>query len=443
MCAKQHNWRVRAKSKVGFETELGSILFTKIAIKGAAKDKFLDTSRMAFMTGKKELPAAQAKPDIAEVLMASAIGLMLTFTALFLGVMPLTDMAGKRDFVVYWATGQQLIHHANPYDKDAVMRIERSAGLPTEAGTLYMRNLPWSLPLALPLGLMGLHAAAILWTLALLACLALSVRLLWRMHGRTRNYLPWLGVSFTPALICLTMGQTSLFALLGYVLFLDLHRRRPFMAGIALSLCALKPHLFLVFGVVLLAWILVSRSYKILAGSAAGLAASCAAVFCIDPKAWIQYAQMMRTTGFVTEHVPCLSVALRLWLSPQTVALTYLPAALGCAWALGYFWRRRHAWDWMKDGSLLMLVSLLSAPYSWVYDDCLAMPALLHGAYITRSRILLGAFALASIVIMVELVGGIKLPSVYYLWTAPAWLAWYLLACATARGPKAGQPLPQ
>jgi hypothetical protein len=384
---------------------------------------------MAFMVSKTELPAAHAKPDIAELLMASVIGLMLAFTALFLGVMPLTDMAGKRDFVVYWATGQQLVHHANPYDQDAVMRIERSAGLPTEAGTLYMRNLPWSLPLALPLGLMGLRAAAILWTLALLTCLVISVRILWRMHGHTRNYLPWFGVSFAPAMLCLTMGQTSLFALLGYVLFLDLHRRRPFMAGASLSLCALKPHLFLAFGVVLLAWIVVSRSYRILAGAAVGLAASCAAASYIDSKAWIQYAQMMRTTGFVTEHVPCLSVALRLWLSPQTVAITYLPAALGCICALGYFWTRRQAWDWMKDGSLLMLVSLLTAPYSWVYDDSLAIPALLQGAYLTRSRILLGALALASIGIVSELVCGVKISSAFYLWTAPAWLAWYLLAC--------------
>jgi hypothetical protein len=395
------------------------------------------------MAGKTEPPAIHAKPNIAELLIACVIGLMLTFTALFLGVMPLTDMAGKRDFVVYWATGQQLVHHGNPYDKDAVMRIERSAGLPTEAGTLYMRNLPWSLPLAVPLGFIGLRPAAILWTLALLACLVVSVRILWRMHGRTRNYLPWLGVSFAPAMLCLTMGQTSLFALLGYVLFLDLHRRRPFMAGASLCLCALKPHLFLAFGVVLLAWILITRNYKILAGSGVGLAASCVAVSCIDPKAWIQYAQMMQTTGFVTEHVPCLSVALRVWLSPQTMVLTYVPAVLGCAWALGYFWSRRKAWDWMKDGSLLMLVSLLTAPYSWVYDDCLAIPALLHGAYLTRSRILLGVLALASVLIMTELVCGIKLPTAFYLWTTPAWLAWYLLACASARRPQAGEPLPQ
>jgi hypothetical protein len=82
----------------------------------------------------------------------------------------------------------------------------------------------------------------------------------------------------------------------------------------------------------------------------------------------------------------------------------------------------------MKDGSVVMLVSLLTAPYSWVYDDCVAIPSLLEGAYRTRSRILLIVLALASVVIYTELVSGIRIPTNLYLWTAPAWLAWYLLA---------------
>jgi hypothetical protein len=341
---------------------------------------------------------------------------------------PLTNIAGSRDFVVFWATGQQLVHHANPYDTDAMMRIEHAVGPSAEDGVMFMRNPPWGLILALPLGFIGLRAAALLWSLTLLACLLVSVRMLWRMHGSPGNHLHWLGISFAPALLCVWMGQTSLFVLLGFVLFLRLHRSHPFLAGISLWLCALKPHLFLPFGVVLLAWILVSKSYKLLAGAAVAIAASCAAVYCIDPMAWIQYTQMMRTTGAVTEHVPCLSVALRVWLSPQTMGLTYLPAALGCAWALGYFWRRRHAWDWLKDGSLLMLVSLVAAPYSWVYDDGLAIPALLQGAYLTRSRTLLALLAFASVLVEVELLSGIKITSAFYLWTAPTWLAWYLCA---------------
>jgi hypothetical protein len=121
------------------------------------------------------------------------------------------------------------------------------------------------------------------------------------------------------------MGQSSLFALLGYVLFLYLYRTRPFLAGVALWLCALKPHLFVPFGVVLLVWIVLSRSYKILAGAAAALAASCALTYLVDPTAWADYAQMMRTAGLEKEYIPCLVVVLRLWLSPHSMWIQYVP----------------------------------------------------------------------------------------------------------------------
>jgi hypothetical protein len=387
-------------------------------------------SRITFMASRTEVPAAQEKHDIAELLIAGAVGLLLAYTALFLCVFPLSgSIAGGRDYVIYWATGQQLVHHADPYDQDAMLRIERAAGLPAKYKVGIMRNPPWALALVLPLGLLGLRTGALLWSLTLLGCMAISVRLLWQMQGRPNDRLYWLGISFTPALLCLLMGQTALFALLGYVLFLKLHRERPFLAGTALWLCALKPHLFLPVGVVLLLWVLFSRSYRILAGAAAALAASCAAQYLVDPAAWINYARMMRTYGIEKEPIPCLSILLRLWLNPQATWLQYLPAALACVWALGYFWFRRRDWDWARDGSLLMLVSLVVAPYCWLTDQALAIPALLRGVYLTRSKVLLVVLAYASVLIQIELICGITLFSALYAWTAPAWLVWYL--CAT------------
>jgi hypothetical protein len=137
---------------------------------------------------------------------------------------------------------------------------------------------------------------------------------------------------------------------------------------------------------------------------------------------------MMRTVGIEKEFIPCLSIVLHLWVSPQTMVLQYLPAALGCVWGLGYFWTRRHTWDWMKNGSLLLLVSIVFAPYCWLFDQCVAIPALLQGAYLTRHRSLLAILAGASILIEIELMSRVKIPSVLYLWTAPAWLVWYLCA---------------
>jgi hypothetical protein len=386
------------------------------------------------MARKTDLPPGKTTYDAAELAIALVSGLTLAITALFLCVAPLTgEIAGARDFVVYWATGQQLVHHANPYDVDAMMRIERGAGLPTGYGVLFMRNPPWALPLALPLGLLGVRAGALLWSLLLLACLGLSVRMVWQMHGRPRKLLNFLGLSFAPALVCLIVGQTSLFALLGLVLFLRLHRTRPFLAGVSLWLCALKPHLFLAFGVVLLAWVVLNSCYRILLGAAAALAASSAASWIIDPTAWADYSHMMRTYGIEKEFIPCWSVVLRLWTSPQAIWIQYLLPVLGCGWALAYFWKRRESWDWTRDCGVLMLVSIVTAPYCWVFDQAVAIPSLLQGAYRCRSQALLVFLALASVAIEAGLVSGVKLPSALYLWTAPVWLVWFLLAMGTAR----------
>ncbi|HUD15252.1 MAG TPA: glycosyltransferase family 87 protein [Terracidiphilus sp.] len=383
------------------------------------------------MAGTTDLPAGKTDRDIVELSIAIVCGLAFAMTSLFLCVVSLSgEIAGARDFVVFWATAQQLVHHANPYDLDAMARLEKSAGLEVGNAALFMRNPPWGLPLAAPLGFIGVRAGAPLWSLLMLGCLVLSVHILWRMHGQPGNRLHWLALSFGPALICVIMGQTALLTLLGYVLFLYLHRTRPFLAGAALWLCMLKPHLFVPFGVVLLTWIVVSRSYRLLAGIVVSMAGSCALTWWLYPAAWTDYARMMHGAGLDTEYIPCLIVVLRLWLNPEALWLEYLPPALGCAWALGYFWPRRHAWDWSRYGNLLLLVSLVAAPYSWVYDGGLAIPALLQGAYLTRSRALLVALAVASLTVEVQLVAGIKVTSPLYLWTAPAWLAWYLLSRA-------------
>jgi uncharacterized protein len=338
--------------------------------------------------------------------------------------------AGSRDFVQYWAAGHQLIHHANPYDRATILPMERAVGFPSGLPAFIMPNPPSALLLVLPLGFLGPVAAELVWLALLLACLVASVRMVWIMHGRPKNQLHWLGYSFAPALSCLLSGQVTIFLLLGLALFLRFHRSRPFLAGVSLWLCMLKPHLFLPFGVVLIVWVILTRSYKILVGTVVALGVSSAVALMLDPLVWVQYGQMMSTARINRLVIPCLSIMLRQKLSPNTIWLQYLPAVLGCVWALTYFRRHRDDWDWIEHGSLLMLVSLLFAPYTWFMDQAILIPALLHAAYVTRSRNLLAVLALASAIIEIAILRGLPLlQSVFYLWTAPGWLVWYL--CAT------------
>jgi hypothetical protein len=351
-----------------------------------------------------------------------------------------SDAAGTRDFVEYWAAGHQLVHHSNPYDEQkAILPMERAAGYPPGLPAFIMPNPPTALPLVAPLGLFGPKVAELLWLAVSLGCLIASVQMIRTMHGSPRNQIHWLGYSFAPALSCLLSGQITIFILFGLALFLRLHRSWPFLAGLSLWFCLLKPHLFLPFGIALLAWIVVTRNYKILAGVASSIAISSAITFLLDPSAWTHYGQMMSSRRPDLLSIQCLSIVLRNYMG-HTVWVQYLPVALGCVWALAYFRRYRDDWDWMAHGSLLMLVSVLVAPYSWLMDQAILIPALLHAAYLTRSRGLIATLALASAAVEVGILRGSPLlHSSLYLWTSPAWLAWYLYAIRGASAMDASQ----
>src|SRR5580658_3174342 len=101
------------------------------------------------MASTTEFPSRKKQHDVVELSIAIVCGLAFAMTSLFLCAVSFSgEIAGSRDFVVFWATGQQLIHHANPYDQEAMSRLENSAGLQVGDSPMYMRNPPWGLPLA-------------------------------------------------------------------------------------------------------------------------------------------------------------------------------------------------------------------------------------------------------------------------------------------------------
>ena len=391
----------------------------------------------------RKQPAQPGKLRIfAEFLLVAGCTLAFVFTVMGIGAGLLgRDAPGTRDFVEYWASGQQLAHHANPYDGTSLLPLERAVGLPAGIPPMVMGNAPPALLLVYPLGFVSSRAGELLWALLLLACLIASVRMVRRIHGAPNDKLHFLGYTFGPALVCLAADQAALFVLLGLALFLRFYRSRSFLAGASLWFCALKPQLFLPFGLVLLAWIITNRRYRVLAGAVTALVVSTGIAYVLDPSAWTQYHQMMSASRYDRLPIPCLSIVLRRSISPGTMWLQYLPAAIGCIWALAYFRKHRRDWDWLEHGSLLTLVSVLVAPYTWIIDQAILVPAILHGVYVTRSRNLLALLALASAVLEVAPLRGFALmQSPFYLWTAPAWLGWYLLATRSSRREGATDP---
>ncbi len=129
------------------------------------------------------------------------------------------------------------------------------------------------------------------------------------------------------------------------------------------------------------------------------------------------------------EFIPCLSVELRQLVNPSAKWLVFVPSTLSGIWALAYYWPRRRTWDWLANGNVLMLVSIVVAPYCWIYDQSLALPALMYGAWRSSSRTAVAALAALFIVVQLQpFWATIGLGSKWFLWTAIAWLVWYLFA---------------
>lgn len=337
--------------------------------------------------------------------------------------------AGKRDFVEYWAAAQQLAHHANPYDEHAIGALERSAGYPKDYPPLIMGNAPWSLVLVLPLGFFNATVGEILWLATMLVALVLSITALHLHHGNIWDPLDIFAYSFAPVLACIWAGQIAIFILVGSALFFRWHIRRPFMAGAMLWFCLLKPHLFIPLGVVLLAWCAIHLNYRLIAGIITGLSITTLIAMAIDPSVWTHYRQAMQTQRLDRLAIPCVSSVLRQLAPPHTFWLQCTPALLGSAVALWYFTKNRSEWNWRTHGNLVLLISVLCAPYSWLSDQAILLPAIMTVVYQTASRPLIAVLALMSAVVEMQVNshGGL-LHSNALLWTAPCWLIWYLIA---------------
>jgi hypothetical protein len=336
--------------------------------------------------------------------------------------------ASERDFIEYWAAGQQLAHGANPYDFAGILQRERAAGFEGNEPRVTL-SPPIVLLLVLPLGYVGPKTGLILWLLVLLAGLLASIGLLWRLQGSPPSAYHWIGLAFAPALACLMAGQISIFLLLGLMLFLSFHDSRPFLAGVVLLPCAMKPHLFLPCAVALLLWVASRRAYRILAGFSAALATSYVLTLCLDRHAWSEYAQLSHSMRILHVFIPTVSECFRYLVDRNAIWLQFLPAAASCVWAIWYFQTRRARWNWMDQGMLVLLVSVACAPYAFFYDEAILLPAVLAGIYrAENSRRSLLPFCLIAVAALFEVLADVQIISPFYLWTAPAWLAWYLYA---------------
>jgi hypothetical protein len=347
------------------------------------------------------------------------------------------------DFVEYWAAGRLEASGQNPYDPEAMDRLERQAGRDTEA--ILMWNPPWTLPFVVPLGLLDCRVARVLWLLLNFVVLGWCVDSLWHFYGgpREQRWASWLlTLFFLPAFVALVTGQISPLVLLGAVGFLRAQRSgQDLRAGAWTVLLAIKPHLAYLFWPALALWAWQGRRGRVVAGGLlAALTLTGVALAC-NPEVLGQYWQTFTHRPPSQYRSPTLGAVLRLVFGEDRFGLQFLAMLPGLAWFVVYGLRHRRDWDWGRQMPPLLLISVLTTSYgAWLFDLVLLLvPVIAVGAAWQesprRNRILAAALFLAiNAAALVQLTREVEYFT--FIWMTPALLVAYLLTGLPSPGRK-------
>ena len=345
--------------------------------------------------------------------------------------------ASKRDSIAYWAAGELLIHHQNPYSVPDVLALQRSQGYVGQK-PLMMRPMPWSVWLFLPLGLLSVYWAWVVWTAILVGCLVVSIRICWRLYGdRLEPPAPVVLAAyfFAPVAGCLVGGAMGLVLLLGITLFLYLEEDHPFWAGVALLIPLAKPHIVGLLWPILAVWILTRRKWLVLAGAAVALLLSSAIALSFDPHIFQHYRAMMHDQAIQNEFIPALSGMIRVLFFRRHFWVQFVPLGLGFAWSAWYYWKNREAWRWSVHGPAVLVVSLLTTPYAWMTDEVVLIPAILQSVLWlsdkrlkVRSQLVIVFFVLLNFLLLRILQAQVPPSTGIYFWSSLVWFGWYWYA---------------
>lgn len=339
------------------------------------------------------------------------------------------------DFVEYWSAARQIRDGRDPYAKAPVLAWEKQVD-PARSEALVMRNAPWTLLVIAPFGWLPFAIGQRIWFGLGLATIAVSARWLWRLY-QVEGEPPWIASLstglFLPIGVALALGQISPLVLLGIVGFLRFEKEdKHVWAGAFLFLAALKPHVVFLFWVALLLWSVRRRSFRVLGTLVAVTVAASLAVTLFDHRVFTEYWNFLRSGAF-TEVTPTLGGLLRSSL-PGGYALQCLPALLAAGCFFLHWRRSRAVWKWQQEMPMLCVVSLLTVPYAFFFDQVILLPCVFQvAAWASAGRRLawkgVAVLYLATNTCVLALILFHR-PAFWYVWTAPAWFLLYVIARA-------------
>ncbi len=283
------------------------------------------------------------------------------------------------DFYYFYAAGRIASRGENPYDGALLHSEMLQIGWPVDRWTTVFPYAPWTLEIWAIFAQLPFLAAACLW----IFCSAASVlfyclQLIDRSDIRKRGVPAALLVlaSFLPWWKLTLFGQTTWLLALGIGGFIYLiGKGQRFLAGAALSLVSVKPHVAALFVLGVLIIETRSRRWHSLAGVACGFLTLLLGALALVPNGYGQFMDSLLQNAKFHAGFPNPSFAYALsWLVPASAAnVICLLAGAGVTARIALC-----SAELQRAFLPLILCSLCFSPYLWSHDLVLLLPHYWH-----------------------------------------------------------------
>jgi hypothetical protein len=295
----------------------------------------------------------------------SPIALGVVFLLLLLFLQKDRALQGKNDFVAFY-TGSKLAGTPQLYDAQAnIETIQDILGARLER-TLYIRH-PFYAAILKPLAWFPYLTAYAIFTLATLGSFLWFV---WRFTKECPS-LPFFAAFSIPLLVSESNGQDPAFlvAIVGVSILLT-RSQKDLAAGMVLSLCILKPHLFLFIPLLLL----IKKRWSMIVGGVCGTAAlTLLGILFNGPGSIVQWIAVMRNPWINAdaEEMPNLH-----GLAAVLHGGVWMEAGLTTLVVLGFLWLTTKTDNYELLLGAALVGGLLANFHAAIADDILLFPVM-------------------------------------------------------------------
>jgi len=287
---------------------------------------------------------------------------------------------GGVDLLAYWSAAHLFAHGGNPYDQAAMSTLESQTSPErfSDLGTLSNAwNPPWLILIMIPIGILPYYLAIPVWIFCNILLIGMSLLITWKLcmgnqksRGILLVYLA--GFLFVETLSYLAIGQITSVVLLGIVLSLwFFNHDMDALAGIALLLTTIKPHITYFFIILVFIWVIQNRRWKVIIAFLTAALISMLIFWIVIP-GWLNnyillinnlpYSQLYTSTlgSFISEK---FNISI---FKYSAVLLIFLVKPLL------HLVKKE---GWLTATNLALLISVPLSPYGFNFDHIVILPA--------------------------------------------------------------------